>query len=86
MLYKTLVTIWLFFPSLIHGYCWQIGWNPYFTGPPVLRQVDISTISVSWKGLVKNLECADQFVVKYWPIRNPNDYKVNSEINIILNW
>ena len=32
---------------------------------------------VSWEGLVIRRECADQFIVKSWNARNPNDYQMS---------
>ena len=32
---------------------------------------------VSWEGLVTRIECADQFIVKSWLTRNPNDYQMS---------
>lgn len=56
------------------GYCWQAGYNPGFTGPPKLEQVSIDTVRVSWDGIVKHRDCADQFLVKFWPRSSPQQY------------
>lgn len=58
------------------AYCWGAGQNPSFTGPPRLSQVDLFTVRVSWKGIVKRKQCADDFVVKYWIRAFPNQYNV----------
>jgi len=58
-----------------HAYCWQAGWNPGFKGPPTVHQVKIDKVRVSWKDIVKNRECADQFLVKYWPRNQPMQYQ-----------
>ena len=49
-----------FFFLQASAYCWQPGWNPSFTAPPSILQIDLMTIWISWKGLVVNSECADQ--------------------------
>ena len=71
----------------VNAYCWQPGKNPGFTGPPVVRQVDIRTVRVSWFGLVTERDCADQFLVKYWPRTAPQNYMttalVDNDINFI---
>ena len=67
--------------SLVHAYCWEPGRNPYFTGPPIVQQVDLQTVRVSWLGLVENRECADQFIVKYWQKINPQDYQLTGLVN-----
>jgi len=56
---------------LAKGYCWEPGRNPYFTGPPVVQQVDLRTVRVTWEGLIEEVECADQFLVKYWQKNTP---------------
>ena len=40
-------------------------------------QVTLTSVQVSWHGLVTRGECADQFIVKSWLARNPNDYKMS---------
>lgn len=42
------------------GYCWQAGYNPDFKDKPVVEQVKIDMVRVSWKDIVINRECADQ--------------------------
>jgi len=66
---------------LARAYCWEPGRNPYFTGTPVVQQVDLRTVRVSWTGLVESVECADQFLVKYWPKNNPQGYVLSELIN-----
>ena len=84
--------MWLFFTlchffilhtpvSLVQAYCWEPGKNPYFTGPPIVKQVDLQTVRVSWSGLVEMRECTDQFLVKYWKKTNPQGYKLTKMVN-----
>ena len=40
-------------------------------------QVTLTSVQVSWHGLATRVECADQFIVKSWLARNPNDYKMS---------
>ena len=40
-------------------------------------QVSLTSVQVSWHGLATRVECADQFIVKSWLARNPNDYKMS---------
>ena len=58
----------------INGYCWQPGWNPSFSAPPLVTQLSPTIVQVSWKGIINNQNCADQFLVKYWRKTRPNDY------------
>jgi len=46
------------------GYCCGNGKNSGFSGPPVVEQVAVDQVKVSWKDLVTHRECADSFVVK----------------------
>ena len=67
--------------SLVQAYCWEPGKNPYFTGAPIVKQVDLQTVRVSWSGLVEMRECTDQFLVKYWKKTNPQGYKLTKMVN-----
>ena len=71
--------------SIVQAYCWEPGKNPYFTGPPIVEQVDLQTVRVSWLGLVEMRECADQFLVKYWPINDPQGYRLTKLVNPQVN-
>ena len=68
-----------------NAYCWQIGWNPSFKGAPKVVQVDTTVVQVSWGHIIETRECADQFVVKYWKSRRPNDYTMTDLISVDLN-
>jgi len=59
----------LFWPQDVCSYCWQVGWNPGFKQAPKIQQINLAIVRVSWDGIVKNRECVDQFLVKYWLIR-----------------
>ena len=61
--------VMLLFTQDVSSYCWQVGWNPSFTQTPKIEQIDLATVRVSWDGIVRNRECVDQFLVKYWKIR-----------------
>lgn len=67
------------------AYCWEPGKNPTFTGPPVVQQVDVRTVRVSWFGIIDQRECADQFLVKYWASSSPQTYMTTSLVNNDVN-
>ena len=71
------VTVTEMLPS-VAGYCAGLGANPGFRGPPMVEQVTLTSVRVSWAGLVTRKECADQFIVKSWLARNPNNYQMSS--------
>ena len=50
------------------------GHNPGFSLQPLMQQVSLTSIRVTWEGLVTRVECADQFMVKWWREQYPNDY------------
>lgn len=56
--------------------CFCAGRNPGFKGPPVVEQVRLDRVRVSWGGLVTKEACADNFIVKYWQRLFPRDYRV----------
>jgi len=66
-----------FWVSIVSGYCAGLGANPGFRGPPIVEQVSMTSVRVSWSGLVTRSECADQYIVKSWLARNPNDYQMS---------
>jgi len=60
-----------------HGWCIGIGQNPTFKGQPKVEQLsDLSSVRVSWDGLVDYIQCADKFLVSYWRKGSPHDYQL----------
>lgn len=62
----------------VTAYCWEAGRNPTFSDAPIVEQVDIRNVRVSWQGRIDMRECADQFLVKYWQKNNPQDYQLTA--------
>jgi len=62
----------------VYGYCTIGGSNPYWEGPPIVEQVSITSVNVSWSGNLKNVHCADSILVKHWTINNPIDFKLST--------
>ena len=79
-----IVSCLLGYISVGNAYCWQIGWNPSFKGAPKVVQVDTTVVQVSWGNIIETRECADQFVLKYWKSRRPNDYIMTDLISVDL--
>ena len=67
--------------QLCHGYCWQGGKNPSIPSPPIVTQVDITKVQVSWKGIVKSKDCADTYRVKYWKKGSAQNYKLSEKVS-----
>ena len=68
-----------------NSYCWQVGWNPSFSGRPAVTQLSMTSVKVSWGNVVKTRECADQFLVKYWKAGSPNDYVMSKQLATDIN-
>jgi len=66
---------------LVSAYCWQAGQNPYFTAQPIVQQVDLRTVRVTWEGIVEYEKCVDNYLVKYWQKSNPQGYKMTELID-----
>lgn len=67
--------------QLCHGYCWQGGKNPSIPTPPSVKQITITKVQVSWKGIVKNKECVDSYRVKYWKKGSEQNYKMSEKVS-----
>jgi len=66
---------------LVSAYCWQVGQNPSFTAVPLVQQVDLRTVRVTWEGLVQYEKCVDNYLVKYWQKSNPQGYQMTDLID-----
>jgi len=56
------------FASQIHAYCWQPGRNPSFIAAPMVEQTALDRLRITWSSsIIRRRECADQFLVKFWP-------------------
>lgn len=64
------------------AYCATAGHNPGFSEGPVVQQLDMTRVRVSWKGIVTQRSCTDQFLVKYWPAASPSDYKMSKMVTM----
>ena len=71
------------------GYCAFQGANPGFRGPPIVEQVTLTSVRVTWAGLVTRKECADNFMVKFWLVGNTLEFQVseylpNTQLSVIV--
>ena len=67
--------------QLCHGYCWQAGKNPSIPSPPIVTQISITKVQVSWKGIVKSKDCVDSYRVKYWKKGSEQNYKMSEKVS-----
>ena len=56
------IIISILIPLKVSAYCWEAGKNPGFSGPPIVQQINMNTVRVSWVDLVTQKDCADQFI------------------------
>ena len=67
--------------QLCHGYCWQSGKNPSIPSPPIVSQISLTKVKVSWKGIVKSKDCVDSYRVKYWKKGSEQNYKMSEKVS-----
>jgi len=78
----------LVFLPLTASYCTWAGSNPYWVGAPNVEQVTLTSVRVSWHGLLKRGDCADSIIIKHYKGTNtalygmsePQDVSTNSFI------
>jgi len=63
-----------------HCYCKSLGWNPSFNGPPLVEQLTLTSVRVSWAGKLEQAECADNIIVKHYKGINSNDYHLSEPL------
>lgn len=71
--------------SLCNGYCFGAGYNPWFSGPPVVEQVTLTSVRVSWHGLLQQSQCADNILVKHYKGIQSNDYQISDPLDVTVN-
>merc|ERR1712117_810904 len=47
------------------SYCTWAGANPYWTGTPTVEQITLTSVRVSWAGLLERTDCADSLIVRH---------------------
>merc|ERR1712012_168043 len=79
---QRLLTVVLLAASLPYclGYCKSLGWNPSFNGPPLVEQLTLTSVRVSWAGKLEQAECADNIIVKHYKGINSNDYHLSEPL------
>lgn len=81
---STLLLLLALAPPACQGYCWQAGWNPVFTGPPIVEQLTLTSARVSWAGLLKYGECADNVLVKHYKGLDTSNYKISDPLPVTV--
>ena len=70
----------LTFVPKVKSRCSLSARDPYWTGGPRVEQVTLTSVSVSWAGLLENMDCADSLRIKYWWTNTPNDYRLTEKL------
>jgi len=63
------------------GYCFAPGSNPSFREPPIVQQVNLTAVLVSWEGSVNMQQCVDQFLVKSGQKFAVNNYEMSQKLS-----
>ena len=71
----------IFIPS-VKSRCSLSSRNPYWTGGPRVDQVTLTSVKVSWDGLLENSDCADSLRIKYWWANAPNNYQLSEKLPV----
>ena len=48
-------------------------------------QVSLTSVRMSWAGLLGNARCANKIRIKYWKTFSPNDYKMSEKLLVETN-
>jgi len=70
---------------LTASYCAWAGSNPYWVGAPMVEQVTLTSVRVSWHGLLKREDCADSMIVKSYRGTNTADYQMSDPMSVSTN-
>jgi len=81
---SSLLTLLLSLPP-VFTYCTWVGSNPYWEGPPSVEQVSLTSVRVSWHGLLQRDDCADSLLVKFYRGDNTNDFGMSDTLSVTTN-
>jgi len=71
--------------SHCHAYCSTPGANPWWTGPPQIEQVSLTSVRVSWDKLLERPDCADSMLVKHFKGTYSSDFKMTEPMEVATN-
>jgi len=79
---QKILLLFLPFIPLGRSYCSTPGWNPRLTGPPIVEQLSITSVRVSWAGLLETSVCADFIKVKHWRGMNIDNWRMSDQLSV----
>jgi len=81
---RHLLPVLLLLPTVV-PYCTWVGSNPYWDGAPSVEQVSLTSVRVSWHGLLQREDCADSLLVKFYKGDNTNDFGMSDTLSVNTN-
>jgi len=79
---QKILLLFLPFIPLCKSYCSTPGWNPRLTGPPIVEQLSMTSVRVSWAGLLETSVCADFIKVKHWRGMNIDNWWMSDQLTV----
>jgi len=79
-----LISILSVLPSSL-SYCFWAGQNPSWKGPPKVEQLTLTSVRVSWAGLLESQECADSIIVKHYKGDFTSDFFMSDPLDVGTN-
>ena len=76
-----LLPLCLLFVPCIDCYCKTLGANPDWKSAPMVEQISLTKVRVSWRDIIIRKDCADNFLVKYWPVMSPHEFTMTSPMS-----
>jgi len=71
--------------NTVYPYCTWVGSNPSWSGPPKVEQVSLTSVRVSWPGILQREDCADSILIKFYKGDNTNDFGMSEPLNVTTN-
>ena len=69
--------------ALVHVMSDASSQSPYYLTR--FLQVSLTSVRVSWRGLLQREDCADSLLVKYYKRDNTNDFGMSNELSVSTN-
>lgn len=79
---KKILLLLLSLIPLSKSNCRTPGWNPKLTGPPIVEQLSMTSVRVSWAGLLETAVCADWLKVKHWRGMDINNWHMSDKLSV----
>jgi len=70
---------------LTSSFCAWAGSNPYWVGAPNVEQVTLTSVRVSWHGLLRREDCADSLIIKHYKGTNTGEYFMSEPQEVSTN-